>query len=312
MSTTYDTIIIGAGAAGLSAGIYAGRYGMKTLILSHELGGETAQAGVIENWPGDKEIEGFKLIFRFRDHALASGAEIVNSPAVSAMREGELFHVTDKAGTVHRGKTVVLAQGSRRRRLGLPNEEALTGRGVHYCVTCDGPVYGGKTIAMVGGGDASVKGILLAAQYASKILFIVRGNELRAEPVNVEHMRALGDKVEVLFDTEVKEIIGTNALEKLVISKPYHDSTDLVVDGLFVEIGAEPETDIAKELGVILDEYGYVKTDCMMNTNVSGVSAAGDLVNHFGHFKQVITASATGTAAATAVFGYLKNARNEK
>ena len=307
MNTTYDTIIIGAGAAGLSAGIYAARYQMKTLILSQEFGGETAQAGMIENWPGDKEVEGFKLIFRFRDHALASGAEIVHAGAASVIRDGDMFIVTDTTGATHTAKTLILAQGSKRRRLGLPNEDALTGRGVHYCVTCDGPVYGGKEIAVVGGGDASVKGILLAAQYASKIYLLVRGTELHAEPVNIEHMKALGDKVEILYETEVKEIVGTDTLEKLVLTKAHNGSVDLLVAGMFVEIGAVPDTDIAKSLGVELDEYGYVKTDCMMKTNVSGVSAAGDLVNHFGHFKQVITASATGTAAATAAFEYVKN-----
>ena len=306
MSTIYDTIIIGAGAAGLSAGVYAARYGMKTLILSHELGGETAQAGIIENWPGDKEIEGYKLIMRFRDHAIVSGAEIVNSPAVLVVHDGDVFRARDKAGNEYVGKTLVLAQGSKRRRLGLPNEESLTGRGVHYCVTCDGPVYGGKEIAMVGGGDAAVKGVLLASQYASKIYLLVRGSALRAEPVNVEHMKALGNKVEVLFETEVKEIIGINILKKIILSKPHNGSMELPVEGLFVEIGATPDTDIAKSLGVEFDEYGYIKTDCMMATNVPGVSAAGDFVNHFGHFKQVITAAATGTVAATTAFAYLK------
>ncbi|NTV44742.1 MAG: FAD-dependent oxidoreductase [Candidatus Yonathbacteria bacterium] len=307
MDTTYDTIIIGAGAAGLSAGIYAGRYGMKTLILSQELGGETLQAGLIENWPGDKEVEGYKLVSRFRDHAIASGAEIVTGSVVSAEHDGDVFRVMTKKGDNFIGKTLILAQGSRRRRLGLPNEDVLTGKGVHYCMTCDGPVYGGKEIAVVGGGDASIKGVLLAAQYASRIFVIVRGKELRAEPTNVEQMMALGDKVTVLYETEVKEIIGTDKLEKVVLSRPYNDSTELSVEGLFIEIGAEPDTDIAKTLGVELDEYGYVKTDCMMKTNIPSVLAAGDIVNHFGHFKQVITASATGTAAATAAFEYIKN-----
>ncbi|MEK7155389.1 MAG: FAD-dependent oxidoreductase, partial [Patescibacteria group bacterium] len=150
--------------------------------------------------------------------------------------------------------------------------------------------------------DASVKGANLAAEYSDKIYLLARGKEIVAEAINLEQMKKLSDKVEVLLETEVKEIVGKEKLEKVVLSRPHKGSTDLVIDGLFVEIGAVPNVDLATSLGVELDEHGYIKADAMMQTNIDGVFAAGDTVNHFGAFKQDITASAMGAVAATSAY----------
>jgi thioredoxin reductase (NADPH) len=155
---------------------------------------------------------------------------------------------------------------------------------------------------MVGGGDASVKGAVLAAEYVNKLYLIVRGKEVAAEPINLERMKKLGDKIEVILETEVKEIVGEKKLEKIILSREFRGSTELVVDGLFVEIGAVPNVELAKSLGVELDERGYIKTDTMMQTNIDGIFAAGDAVNHFGSFKQDITAAAMGAVAATSAY----------
>lgn len=155
---------------------------------------------------------------------------------------------------------------------------------------------------MAGGGDASVKSAVLAAEYVNKLFLIVRGKEVTAEPINLERMKKLGEKIEMLLETEVKEIIGTNRLEKLKLSRPFKGSDELVVDGLFVEIGAAPNVELAKSIGVELDESGYIKTDSMMQTNIDGVFAAGDVVNHFESFKQDITAAAMGAVAATSAY----------
>jgi len=298
---TYDLAIIGSGAAGLSAGLYGGRYRMKIAIFEGEFGGETAKAGAIENYPGFKLIDGYELMEKMREQAEVLGIEYIDGKVTGIKQEGHCFElaVSDKK---YQANTIILAIGAERRHLGLPNEKELTGRGVHYCVTCDGPVYSGKKIAMVGGGDASVKGVNLAAEYVAKVLLIVRGKEVIAEPINYEQMKKLGDKVEVLLETEIKEIVGKEKLEKVVLSKQYKGSTDLVIDGLFVEIGAKPNVELAESLGVKLDEYGYIKVDNMMRTNIDGVFAAGDVVNHFGHFKQDITAAAMGAVAATSAY----------
>ncbi|MFC1720824.1 NAD(P)/FAD-dependent oxidoreductase [Patescibacteria group bacterium] len=310
MTTDYDFIIIGSGAAGLAAGVYGGRYGMKTLIIGKEFGGETMKAGLIENWPGDKEVDGFDLIMRMKDHAISSGSEVIDGEVTNVDKNGDIFSVFvgDKE---YKAPNVLFALGSRRRRLGLPNEDELTSKGVHYCTTCDSPIYSGKTIALVGGGDASIKGAVLAAQYVDKIYMIVRKDVMRAEPINQEKLKALGDKVEILFETEVTEIIGEDKLEKIVLSKEFNGSKEMVVDGLFIEIGAVPDTAIAEELGVEIDAQKHINVDNMMRTNIPGIYAAGDSVNHFGHFKQIITAAALGSVAATSAFEHYKELQHK-
>ena len=297
----YDLIIIGSGAAGLGAAIYASRYRMKVIVIGKEFGGETAKAGTIENYPGFESIDGFDLMLAMKKQASNLCVETLDAEVTSVTRQEHCFEV--KAGDkIFQTHEIIFAVGAQRRRLGLANEEELTGRGVHYCVTCDGPVYSGKTIAMVGGGDASVKGVVQAAEYAKKIFLIVRGKEVTAEPINIERMKKLAGKIEVLLETEVKEIVGEKKLEKIILSREFNGSTELVVDGLFVEVGAVPNVELVKSLGVKLDERGYIKVDNMMKTNIDGIFAAGDIVNHFGAFKQGITAAAMGAVAATSAY----------
>ena len=306
----YDLIIIGSGAAGLSAALYARRYKMETLVIQGEFGGETATAGKIENYPGVKVVDGLELMQTMRDQGAEHGAVFEKGKAEKITTDGNCFTVKvgpstgSGQGKEFQGNTVILAIGSERRHLNLPNEKELIGKGVHYCVTCDGPVYNGKTVAMVGGGDSSVKGVNFLSEYAEKIYLIVRGKEVMAEPVNLERMNNLGDKVEVLLETEIKEIVGEKFLEKLILSKEYQGSKDLVIDGMFVEVGFDPDKTFAKQLGIELDEKGYMKADNLMHTNVPGVFAAGDATNHFGRFKQDITASALGAVAATSAYEY--------
>ncbi len=301
----YDLIIIGSGAAGLGAALYAGRYRLKTLVIGKEFGGETAKAGTIENYPGAPTIDGYELMSVMKKQTTGLGVEFVNAEVTDITRQEHCFEITAQKKT-YQAPTVILATGAERRRLGLPNEKELTGRGVHYCVTCDGPVYGGKTIAMVGGGDASIKGAILAAEYVNKLFLIVRGKEVSAEPINMERLKALGDKIEILFETKVEEIVGKDRLEKVVLSRPVGGSNELVIDGLFIEVGAVPSVELAKRLGVELDERGYIKVDSMMRTNIDGVFAGGDAVNHFGAFKQDITSAAMGAVAATSGYNDYK------
>lgn len=299
----YDLIIIGTGASGLSAAVYAGRYKMKTLVIGKEFGGETSTAWIISNYPGLPEIDGYDLMTRMRDQAKSSGAEIMEGEVTKIVKQGHCISVF-VGETEYQSKTLILALGTERRKLGLSNEKDLVGKGVHYCVTCDGPLYTGKTIAIIGGGDASVKGANLAGVYAKKIYLITREKELRAEPVNYDMMKKLGDKVEVIYESQVKEIVPKSAglgLEKIVLDTAGKEG-ELKIDGLFVEIGAVPNVELAKSIGVALDDRGYIQVDNFMQTNVDGVFAAGDTTNHFGAFKQDITAAATGAMAATSAF----------
>lgn len=310
---TYDLIIAGSGAAGLSAAIYSGRYLMKTLVVRGKFGGETATAGQIWNYPGTPGVDGYDLMRAFENQAKDSGTEIINGKVLAARSENGCFTVgvgnlaTPGSIKEYDAGTVIFAQGAERRHLGLPNEEELTSKGVHYCVTCDGPVYTGKVVAMVGGGDASIKGVIDLAKYAEKIYLIVRGPSLtRPEPVNLEALDKLGDKVIKIFDTQVMEFIGTSRLEKIVLSKEFNGSKVLAMNALFVEIGAKPDISVPVSLGINLDKHGYIEVNNSMETSVPGVFAAGDTVNHFGLFKQTITAAALGAVAATSAYNYHK------
>src|SRR3989344_3125197 len=213
----FDLVIVGSGVAGLSAAIYAGRYLMKVLVAEGVFGGETAVAGTIWNYPGAPSTDGFDLMQTMKTQAKDVGTTFISGKATKVTNDNNCYTIFIGEKEYY-AKTILFAQGSERRRLGLPNEKELTNKGIHFCVTCDGPLYGGKTVAMVGGGDASVKGVNLLLQYASKIYLIVRGTQMRAEPINVAEMQKHGQgKVEILFETEVKEIIGTDKLEKIFL-----------------------------------------------------------------------------------------------
>lgn len=301
----YDLVIVGSGAAGLSAALYARRYNMNTLVFEGEFGGETATAGKIENYPGIMSIDGYDLMKAMKEQGKVLGVRFVGERVQKIGRKDTHFLITGEQEAVE-AKTIILAIGSKRRHLGLPKEDELTSRGVHYCVTCDGPIFQGKTVAMIGGGDSSVKGVNFLGEYAQKIYFIVRGKDIVAEPINLGQMKKLGDKVEMLLETEVKELVGDTRLEKIVLSKPYKGSAELVLDGMFVEIGYDPDQTFVQQLGLQTDEGGYTKVDNMMRTNIPGVFGAGDSTNHFGRFKQDITAAALGAVAATSAYEYNK------
>lgn len=304
----YDTIIIGSGASGLSAGLYAVRYKLKTLIIKGDFGGETARAGVIWNYPGIVGIDGYELMKVMQKQATDGGAEVVSGKAEKITNNGGCYEVQVK-DKKYTAKTVIFAVGTERGHLNLPNEAELTSKGVHYCFTCDSPLYEGKVVAVVGAGDAALKGAVLAAAYCKKIVILVRGDKARAEPVTLEAVKALSN-VEIVYNTQVTQIIGEKQLEKIILSKEYNGSTEFVLDGLFIEIGARPNSALAVSLGVELDELNYVKSDAMMVTNIPGFFAAGDTVNLFGHFKQDVTAAALGAVAATSAYQYVQKNPN--
>ncbi|PIR56719.1 MAG: thioredoxin reductase [Parcubacteria group bacterium CG10_big_fil_rev_8_21_14_0_10_41_35] len=297
----YDLIIIGSGAAGFGAVIYGGRYRMKVLVIGKEFGGETAKAGSIENYPGFLSIDGFDLMDAMKKQAENLKVETLDTEVTDITRDEYCFEVKAN-NTTYQTHGIIFAVGAERHRLGITNENKLTSRRVHYCVTCDWSVYSDKTIAMADGGDASVKGAVLTAEYVNKLFLIVRGKEVTAEPINLYKMKKLGSKIELILETEVKEIIGKEKLEKIRLSRTINGRDKLIVDGLFVEVGAIPNVELAKSLGVLLDEHGYIKVDNMMQTNIDGVFAAGDAVNHFDSFKQDITAAAMGAVVATSAY----------
>lgn len=299
-----DVAIVGSGMAGLSAGLYAGRYELDTVIIGHEFGGATSTAWTIENYPGYKAIDGYDLMIKVKEQVEGVGVKLMTDQVTSIDTIDSGYRLTTHGGQTVEAKTIIMAHGAARRKLGLPKEDEFAkGKGVHYCLTCDGPLYKGKTIGIVGGGDASVKGMNLAVQYADKIYAFVMLGELNAEPINYARLQPhIGKKVELMFKTEVAELLGDQRLTSVKLK----NGQEVMLDGLFIEIGAVPEMALVTKLGVKLDQYGYIAVNTMMETNVPGIYAAGDCTNFFGHFKQDVTAAAMGAVAATSAFNLIQ------
>ncbi|MDA1188214.1 MAG: FAD-dependent oxidoreductase [Chloroflexi bacterium] len=298
---TYDVIIAGQGAAGYAAAMYAARYQIKPIILGATFGGETATGGLIENYPGYVGIDGFELMMNFKAQSENYDVPIIDENVASITRKGHCFEATTTEGNKFQASTVILAVGRERRRLYLPHEEEWTGRGVSFCSTCDAPLHRNNVVAVVGGGDAAIKGAVLLSKYAKQVYVVYRGEKFwRPEAVNLTALEA-AENVTFLMETNVVELKGTDGLDSIVLDKPVNGSKELKVDGIFIEIGADPRKELAVELGVALNDKDEVIVDKFMATNVHGVYAAGDLTDGSGELKQTITAAAQGAVAATSV-----------
>lgn len=300
-----ELVIIGAGPAGLAAGIYAARSGLKTLILEEKIaGGTTLDAPTIENYPGFQSISGLELAQKMADHARNTGVAIHEFENVTSLDlRGETKLVkTGKAN--YETKTVIIASGSYYRQLGVPGEEQFRGRGVSYCGLCDGPLFKGKRVLVVGGGNSALITTLYLAGIASEVKLAHRRDAFRAEEALV---KALKEKqnIETLLSTEVKEIKGEKLVTKAVLfNNETQETQELPVDGIFVQVGEDPNSQLAKDAGVAVDEDDYVVVDILQRTSAAGVYAAGDVTNH--PVKQVGTAVGQGITAATEAYGYVR------
>ena len=303
----YDVIVAGQGAAGFSAGMYAARYQMKPVIIGAMFGGETATGGLIENYPGYPEIDGFDLMLKFREHAEKYNVPIVDDKLVKAVKTPEGFEVTGESGETYKGRSLILGIGRERRSLWLDHEADWMGRGVSYCSTCDAPLHRGNTVAVVGGGDSAIKGAVLISKYAEKVYIIYRQSAFtRPEAANLSQLDK-ADNVERIFETNVVELLGNDqaGLESIRLDRPHNGEDVLKVDGIFIEIGADPRKELAVQLGANVNDLDEVVVDKYMQTNVPGLLAAGDLTDASGDLKQTITASAQGSLAATAAYEYV-------
>ncbi len=300
----YDVLIIGQGAAGFSAALYAARYQMKSVIFGEKFGGETAIGGMIENYPGYSAIDGFELMVKMKEQVEKYNVDVVDEGVEVLSRGEDCFEVRTEE-TVYQSNAVILAVGRERRKLGVPMEEEWTGKGVSYCSVCDAPLYRDQVAAVVGGGNAAVEGAILLAKYATKVYLIYRGESFfRPEPINIQRLGEMSN-VETLFSTRVSELKGQDGLEGVVLNTRHNGAMELALDGLFIEIGADPRTTLAQGLGVELNGQGEVMVDKMMRTNVRGVFAAGDLTDASGSLKQTITAAAQGALAATSAYEFV-------
>ncbi len=297
-----DLVIIGGGPAGLTAGIYAARSGLRSVIIEKgALGGQVATTPVVENYPGLTQVGGKALVDLMANHALQY-ANIFQGEEVMDLRPGDPITVLTSRRRFLT-KAVLLATGATYRHLGAPGESRLSGHGVSYCSTCDGPLFKGKKVVIVGGGNSAVTEALHLHNIGVQVTIVHRRDKLRAQ----EHLtrNVLENKIPVLFDTEIKEIRGKDRVEDVLLyNVKTKETTPMKVGGVFIAIGYTPTVELAKKLGIELTPEGYIKRDAHHRTNIPGIYSAGDVE---GGYKQIVTATGQGAEAALAIFEDLVN-----
>jgi len=297
----YDVIIIGGGPAGLGAGLYSARRGLKTLILTETLGGQMALAHIIENYPGIEPISGIELAEKMRKQVEKFGCEFKLETVVGLELKDEIKKVKTKEKE-YSAKIVIIATGSHYRRLEVEGEEKYIGKGLSYCATCDMPLFRGKKVAIIGGSDSAVNAAIYASEIASETYLIHRRDKLRAEEVTQENLKKT--PVKIIWNSVVENLEGNKFVNKIIIKNMKTNETrELELDGVFIEIGEIPTTEIVKAAGVEVNEKNFVIVNDKFETNIPGVYAAGDVT---GSFAQIIVAAAEGAEAATNAYLYLK------
>ncbi|WP_405584139.1 thioredoxin-disulfide reductase [Streptomyces sp. NBC_01190] len=306
MSDVRNVIIIGSGPAGYTAALYTARASLNPLVFEGSVtaGGALMNTTDVENFPGFRDgILGPDLMDNMRAQAERFGAELIPDDVVAIDFSGDIKTVTDSAGTVHRAKAIIVTTGSQHRKLNLPNEDQLSGRGVSWCATCDGFFFRDQEIAVIGGGDTAMEEATFLSRFAKTVKIVHRRDSLRASKAMQE--RAFADpKISFVWDSEVAEVHGEGKLTGLTLrNTTTGETSELPVTGLFIAIGHDPRTELFK--GVLdLDAEGYLKVQApTTRTNIPGVFGAGDVVDHT--YRQAITAAGTGCSAALDAERYL-------
>lgn len=284
----YDSIIIGGGIAGLTAAIYLRRANKKVLVLeSNVCGGQIVNAKDVENYPGLKSISGYELSENMKNQVLDLGAEI-RYETVIRVDEDKNVYTSDNT---YKAKTVIIAVGSKNRKLKIENEDKFIGKGISYCSSCDGNFFKGKNVAVIGGGDSALDDVLYLSSIANHVYSIVRGDSFKGEEAEFDEINNK-DNVTIKYNSSVTKIIGDDKLEKIVIN----DQEEIEVDGLFIAIGREPNTHIFKNITQI-NENGYIITNNEVKTDINGIYVAGDVRDKV--LRQLTTAASDGALAAT-------------
>lgn len=292
-----DLVIVGGGPAGLTAAIYAVRAGLRTAVVEAEaLGGQVATTPIVENYPGFNQVGGKTLVDIMVSHALEY-AQIFQGERVLDIRPGDPMEV-QTTRRVFRTRTVLLATGASHKHLGVPGETRLSGRGVSYCATCDGPLFRGKKVIMVGGGNSALTEALYLHHMGVEVTLVHRRDQFRAQEYLIKSLKEAG--IPVLWNTEVKEIKGEERVTAVTLLDNRTGVTrDMPMDGVFLSIGYSPAVELARKAGVELTAEGYIKHDGRHRTNIPGLYSAGDVE---GGYKQIVTATGQGAEAAMAIF----------
>lgn len=290
----YDTIIIGAGPAGLCSGIYATRGGLKTAIIeANSIGGQAQTAADIQNFPGILSTSGFDLCYTMMNQCASFGAEFVFDKITSLTLEGDVKSISLASGKELQSKTIVIASGASSRKLGVVGEENFIGKGVSYCATCDGAFFKGKTVAVIGGGNTAAEDALYLEKLANKVYLVHRRDALRADKILCDRLEK--SNVSILWDSVVESLHGKDKIAQMTLKNVKNNTlTTVSVDGVFVAIGQIPNSQLFEN--VKKTESGYIETDDVMRTNIEGVYAVGDVREKT--LRQVVTACADGAIAA--------------
>ncbi|WP_458459836.1 thioredoxin-disulfide reductase [Pseudobutyrivibrio sp.] len=302
MIMIYDVIIIGAGPAGLAAGIYGKRAGFDILILdtSSISGGQILNTYEIDNYPGFPGASGQEVADAMRQHCDKLGVEFARGRVTSIIDNGATKDLVTKKNT-YTAKSIIIATGASNKKLGCPGEEELSGMGVSYCATCDGAFFKEKQVAVVGGGDVALEDAIYLSRFCTKVYLIHRRDEFRGAKVLQDQVKA-ADNIEIIYDTVVNSINGTQSVESITVQNTKTDaSSELKVDGIFIAVGTVPNTQILSDL-VQMDDKGYVVADETCKTSCPGVFVAGDVRTK--PLRQVLTATADGANAITSIQKY--------
>jgi thioredoxin reductase (NADPH) len=297
-----DLVIVGGGPAGLTAGIYAARSGLKAVVVEKgALGGQVATTPIVENYPGMTQIGGKTLVDIMVTHALEY-VKIFPGEEVVDIKVGEPFEITTSRRKFL-ARTIMLATGANHKHLGVPGESRLSGRGVSYCSTCDGMLFKGKKVIMIGGGNSAVTEALHLRNIGMDVTLVHRRDELRAQEFLIKNLTDSG--IPVLWNTEVKEILGEERVREVVLlNNQTGETSTLPIDGVFIAIGYEPSVKLAEKLGIRLTDDGFIEKDGNHRTSIPGIYSAGDVE---GGYKQIVTAAGQGSEAAMSIFEDLIN-----
>ena len=302
----YDLVIVGNGPAGISAGIYAVRYGLDTLILEKDvISGQIASTDIVENYPGFSSIAGMELMDKFKEHAEDAGVITEDGEVIDIKSDDDKKIIFTDEGEIE-AKAVIIATGANPRHIGVPGEEKFAGRGVSYCATCDGPFFRSKNVAVIGGGDSAITDALILSNLASKVYVVHRRDELRATEV-LQDRAFSKNNIEFIWNTVLDKIVGDdngNGVVKKVALKNVksNDKKEMAIDGVFIYVGIVPNTGF---VDVDKTWAGFIMTNDKMETSVEGIYAAGDC--RVTPLRQVVTAVSDGAIAAASVHDFVKN-----
>ncbi|WP_062109198.1 thioredoxin-disulfide reductase [Bacillus niameyensis] len=305
----YDVIIIGAGPAGMTAAVYTSRANLSTLMIERGVpGGQMANTEDVENYPGFDSILGPDLSTKMFDHAKKFGAEYAYGD-IKEVVDGEAYKTIKAGNKEYKARAIIIATGAEYRKIGIPGEAELTGRGVSYCAVCDGAFFKNKELVVIGGGDSAVEEGVYLTRFASKVTIVHRRDELRAQKILQDRAFA-NEKVEFIWNHTVKEVNGENGKVESVtlVSTENGEERNFKTDGMFVYIGMDPLTKPFENLG-ITNANGYIETNENMETKIPGFFAAGDVREKL--LRQIVTATGDGSIAAQSAQGYIENLKEK-